>query len=39
MQEGDMQRLAALLSEAIKGKQVREQIHTLRTEFSTLQYT
>ena len=39
MREGDMQRLAVLLSEAIKGKQVREQIHTLRTEFSTLQYT
>jgi glycine hydroxymethyltransferase len=39
MQEGDMQRLAVLLSAAIKGKQVREQIHTLRTEFSTLQYT
>jgi glycine hydroxymethyltransferase len=39
MQEGDMQRLAALLSEAIKGKQVREPIHTLRTEFGTLQYT
>jgi glycine hydroxymethyltransferase len=39
MQEGDMQRLAVLLSDAVKGKQVREQVHTLRAEFGTLQYT
>ena len=39
MQEGAMQRLASLLSDAIKGKQVRDQIHALRAEFSTLQYT
>jgi glycine hydroxymethyltransferase len=39
MQEEAMQRLASLLSDAIKGKQVREQIHALRAEFSTLQYT
>jgi glycine hydroxymethyltransferase len=39
MQEGDIQRLASLLSDAIKGKQVRDQVHALRVEFSTLQYT
>jgi glycine hydroxymethyltransferase len=39
MQEEAMQRLASLLSDAIKGKQVRDQIHALRAEFSTLQYT
>jgi glycine hydroxymethyltransferase len=39
MQEGAMQRLASLLSDAIKGKQVRDQIQALRAEFSTLHYT
>jgi glycine hydroxymethyltransferase len=39
MQEEAMQRLASLLSDAIKGKQVGDQIHALRAEFSTLQYT
>jgi glycine hydroxymethyltransferase len=39
MQEEAMQRLASLLSDAIKGKQVRDQIQALRAEFSTLQYT
>jgi glycine hydroxymethyltransferase len=38
MRQQDMQRLAALLSDAIKGKQVREEVHGLRAEFSTLQY-
>jgi glycine hydroxymethyltransferase len=38
MQEGAMQRLASLLSDAIKGKQVRDQIQALRAEFSTLHY-
>ena len=39
MREGDIQRLAALLSDAIKGKQVQEPVHALRAEFSTLHYT
>lgn len=38
MREQDMQRLAALLSDAVKGKQVQEQVHALRAEFSTLHY-
>jgi glycine hydroxymethyltransferase len=38
MQAGDMQRLATLLSDAIKGKQVRESVRALRAEFSSLQY-
>lgn len=38
MREGDIQRLAALLSDAIKGKQVRENVRALRAEFSTMQY-
>jgi glycine hydroxymethyltransferase len=38
MQEGDIQRLAALMSDAIKGKQVRDQVHALRAEFGTLHY-
>jgi glycine hydroxymethyltransferase len=38
MRGGDMQRLATLLSEAIKGKQVQQEVHTLRAEFSTMQY-
>jgi glycine hydroxymethyltransferase len=38
MREGDVQRLAALISEAIKGKQVHEAVHALRTEFQTLHY-
>jgi glycine hydroxymethyltransferase len=39
MREGDIQRLAALMSDAIKGKQVRDQVHALRAEFDTLHYT
>lgn len=38
MREPDMQRLAGLLSDAIKGKRVQEGVHALRAEFSTLQY-
>jgi glycine hydroxymethyltransferase len=39
MQERDMQRLAGLLADAIKGKQVREPVHALRADFPTLHYT
>ena len=39
MQERDMQRLAELLSEAIQGKPVREQVQAWRADFSTLHYT
>ena len=39
MQEGDMQRLAELLSEAIQGKQMREQVRAFRAAFATLHYT
>jgi glycine hydroxymethyltransferase len=38
MREGDMQRLAVLLSDAIKGKQVCEPVQALRAEFTTLHY-
>jgi glycine hydroxymethyltransferase len=38
MRESDMQRLAGLLSDAIKGKRVQEGVHALRAEFGTLQY-
>jgi glycine hydroxymethyltransferase len=38
MRENDMQHLAVLMSEAIKGKQVQEAVHTLRAEFQTLHY-
>jgi len=38
MREGDMQRLAAFMSDAIKGKQVRDQVQALRAEFGTLHY-
>ena len=38
MHEGDIQRLAGLLAEAIKGKVVKDAVHTLRASFSTLQY-
>jgi glycine hydroxymethyltransferase len=38
MCEGDIQRLAVLLSEAIKGKRVQENVHALRAEFSALRY-
>lgn len=34
----DMQRLAVLMAEAIKGKVVRDAVQTLREEFPTLQY-
>jgi glycine hydroxymethyltransferase len=38
MREGDIQRLATLLADAIKGKRVQESVHALRAEFSTMQY-
>lgn len=38
MQEPDIQRLAALLSDAIKGKQVQEAVYALRADFQELQY-
>jgi glycine hydroxymethyltransferase len=38
MREADIERLAALLSDAIKGKQVQEAVHALRAEFCTLHY-
>ena len=38
MREPDIQRLGALLSDAIKGKQVQESIYALRADFQELQY-
>lgn len=38
MQQEAMQRLAGLLADAIKGKQVQEPVRTLRAEFKTMQY-
>lgn len=38
MREPDMQTLAGLLAEAIRGKQVREAVQALRASFRTLQY-
>jgi glycine hydroxymethyltransferase len=38
MREGEMQRLAELLSAAIKGKPVKEAVHALRAAFCTLHY-
>jgi len=38
MREGDIQRFAGLLADAIKGKTVTDAVHTLRAAFSTLQY-
>ena len=38
MREGDMQRLAGLLADAIKGKAVTDAVHALRASFSSLQY-
>jgi glycine hydroxymethyltransferase len=38
MREADIQQLAGLLADAIKGKTVREAIHTLRASYDTLQY-
>ena len=38
MRENDMQRLALLISDAIKGKQVQETVNALRAEFQTLHY-
>jgi glycine hydroxymethyltransferase len=38
MREPDIQRLAALLSDAIKGKQVQEAVYALRADFQELQY-
>jgi glycine hydroxymethyltransferase len=38
MREADIQRLAGLLSDAIKGKQAKHAVNALRAEFSTLHY-
>ncbi len=38
MREDEMQRLAGLVSDAIKGKDVREAIHALRASCRTLHY-
>jgi len=38
MREGDLQCLAGLLADAIKGKVVKDAVHALRASFSTLQY-
>ena len=38
MQEGDMQRLASLIADALKGQPVQQAVHALRAEFSALQY-
>jgi glycine hydroxymethyltransferase len=38
MGESDMQRLAELLADAIKGKQVKEAVHALRANFDTVHY-
>jgi len=38
MREGDIQRLAGLLADAIKGKVVKDAVQALRASFSTLQY-
>ncbi len=38
MREPEMQRLAVLISDAIKGKQVKDAVHVLRAEFCTMQY-
>ena len=38
MREGDIQRLAGLLADAIKGKVVTDAVHALRASCSTLQY-
>ncbi len=38
MREDDMQRLALLISDASKGKQVQEAVNALRAEFQTLHY-
>lgn len=38
MREGDMQRLATLMRDAIKGQQVQEAVRALRAEFQTLHY-
>ncbi|MEE8304317.1 MAG: serine hydroxymethyltransferase [Candidatus Tectomicrobia bacterium] len=38
MCEAEMQRLATLMHDAIKGKQVREKVHALRAAFSAMQY-
>ncbi len=38
MKEADMQRLAGLMADAIKGKTVKDAVRALRAEFSALQY-
>ena len=38
MQEADMQRLAGLMADAIKGQTVKDALQALRAEFVELQY-
>lgn len=38
MKEADMQRLAGLMADAIKGKTVQNEVNALRADFSVLQY-
>ncbi len=38
MKEADMQELAVLMADAIKGKDVKEKVHSLRNRFTELQY-
>lgn len=38
MKEAEMEELAELIAEAIKGKDVKEQVHKLRSRFTELQY-
>jgi glycine hydroxymethyltransferase len=38
MHETEMQRLAELMADAIKGKEVKNAVHALRAEFLTLHY-
>lgn len=38
MREGDVQRLAGLIADAIKGKHVTDAVHTLRAAFGTVHY-
>jgi glycine/serine hydroxymethyltransferase len=38
MQENEMQRLAGLMADAIKGQKVGDAVQTLRTDFPELHY-
>ena len=38
MKEADMQQLASLMAESIKGKQVKDQVRKLRAAFEEMQY-